>query len=117
MFDTEGNMKNVADIVEELDSVLGPMSDELKASTLDQLGLNRGVADAVKILSGAGDQIREYESALRAEIINAASVPANDAYIPLDGKLVLETSDYVTATAGTNSILKILVSVLETANA
>jgi TP901 family phage tail tape measure protein len=65
MFDTEGNMKNVADIVEELDAVLGPMSDELKASTLDQLGLNRGVADAVKILSGAGDQIREYEKALR----------------------------------------------------
>lgn len=65
MFDTEGNMKNVADIVEELDSVLGPMSDELKASTLDQLGLNRGVADAVKILSGAGDEIREYEKALR----------------------------------------------------
>jgi len=64
MFDTEGNMKNVADIIEELDSVLAPMSDELKASTLDQLGLNRGVADAVKILSGAGDEIRAYESAL-----------------------------------------------------
>ena len=65
MFDTQGNMKNVADIVEELDAVLGPMSDEMKAATLDQLGLNRGVADAVKILSGAGDQIREYEQALR----------------------------------------------------
>ena len=65
MFDTEGNMKNVADIVEELDRVLQPMSDEMKAATLDQLGLNRGVADAVKILSGAGDQIREYESQLR----------------------------------------------------
>ena len=65
MFDTEGNMKNVADIIEELDRVLGPMSDEMKAATLDQLGLNRGVADAVKILSGAGDQIREYEEALR----------------------------------------------------
>ena len=64
MFDTEGNMKNVADIVEELDRVLGPMSDELKASTLDQLGLNRGVADAVKILSGAGDEIRAYEKDL-----------------------------------------------------
>ncbi len=58
-------MKNVADIIEELDAVLGPMSDELKASTLDQLGLNRGVADAVKILSGTTDQIREYEKALR----------------------------------------------------
>lgn len=66
MFDAEGNMKNVADIVEQLDAVLGPMSDELKASTLDQLGLNRGVADAVKILSGSTDQIRKYEEALRS---------------------------------------------------
>jgi TP901 family phage tail tape measure protein len=65
MFDTEGNMKNVADIISELDSVLGVMSDEMKAATLDQLGLNRGVADAVKILSGAEDEIRAYESALR----------------------------------------------------
>ena len=65
MFTAEGNMKNVADIVEELDRVLGPMSDEMKAATLDQLGLNRGVADAVKILSGTTEQIREYEEALR----------------------------------------------------
>lgn len=64
MFDTEGNMKNVADIIEELDAVLGPLSDELKASTLDQLGLNRGVADAVKILSGAGDSIRAFQDKL-----------------------------------------------------
>ena len=51
------------------------------------------------------------------EIIKEASVPVNDAYIPLDGKLVLETSDYITALAGANSTLKIIVSVLETANA
>ena len=64
MFDADGNLKNVADLIEELDTVLAPMSDEFKASTLDQLGLNRGVADAVKILSGAGDEIRAYEEAL-----------------------------------------------------
>ena len=34
-----------------------------------------------------------------------------------DGKLVLETSDYIVAQAGANSTLKILLSVLETANA
>tara|TARA_X000001388_G_C2233651_1_gene124279 strand:- start:138 stop:2546 length:2409 start_codon:yes stop_codon:yes gene_type:complete len=66
MFDSEGNMKNVADVVEQLDAVLGPMSDEMKAATLDQLGLNRGVADAIKILSGSTEQIREYEAALRS---------------------------------------------------
>ena len=47
----------------------------------------------------------------------AAFLYVNDAYIPLDGKLVLETSDYVVAQAGANSTLKILLSVLETANA
>ena len=53
------------------------------------------------------------------KIIGVSLTFTNDfaLYIPLDGKLVLETSDYITATAGTNSVLKILVSVLETANA
>ena len=48
-------MKNVADINEELD-VLGPMSDEMKAAYLRSIGLNRGILDAVKILSGAGSR-------------------------------------------------------------
>ena len=50
------------------------------------------------------------------EIIKEASVPIADAYIPLDGKLVLETNDSITATAGAGTT-KILLSVLETANA
>ena len=51
------------------------------------------------------------------EIIKGATVPVADAYIPLDGKLVLETSDYIVGQAGDNSTLKVIVSVLETANA
>jgi TP901 family phage tail tape measure protein len=62
--DNEGNLKNLADVVDELDSGMSGLSDQQKAVLLDTLGLNRGVADAVKILSGAGDQIREYQSAL-----------------------------------------------------
>ena len=77
MFDADGNLKNVADLIEELDAVLAPMSDELKASTLDQLGLNRGVADAVKILSGAGDEIRAYEQALSDSGGTTADVAEN----------------------------------------
>tara|TARA_R100000027_G_scaffold61300_1_gene52561 strand:+ start:4762 stop:5094 length:333 start_codon:yes stop_codon:yes gene_type:complete len=50
------------------------------------------------------------------EIIKEATVPVNDAYIPLDGKLVLQTNDYVQISAGANSTLKVLLSVLETAN-
>ncbi len=56
-------------------------------------------------------------SSTTTEIIKGASVPIADAYIPLDGKLVLETSDSVQASAGANTTLKVLLSVLETANA
>ena len=56
-------------------------------------------------------------SSTTTQIIKGASVPVADAYIPLDGKLVLETSDSIVAEAGANSTLKILLSVLETANA
>ena len=56
-------------------------------------------------------------SSTTTEIIKGASVPVADAYIPLDGKLVLETSDSIQASAGANTTLKVLLSVLETANA
>lgn len=62
--DSEGNLKNLADVIDALDGGMRGLSDQQKAVLLDQLGLNRGVADAVKILSGAGDQIREYQDAL-----------------------------------------------------
>ena len=56
-------------------------------------------------------------SSTTTEIIKGASVPSADAYIPLDGKLVLETSDSIQASAVANTTLKVLLSVLETANA
>ena len=67
--------------------------------------------------SGTTVTMSHVRSSTTTQIINAANVPVNDAYIPLDGKLVLETSDYIVAEASANTTLKILVSVLETANA
>ena len=60
--------------------------------------------------------VKHVRSGTETEIINEANVPVNDAYIPLDGKLVLETNDSIKASAGANITLKILLSVLETAN-
>ena len=71
---------------------------------------NYGSADTTVTMS-------HVRSSTTTQIINQATVPVNDAYIPLDGKLVLETSDYVQASAGANTTLKVLLSVLETANA
>ena len=56
-------------------------------------------------------------SSVTTEIAKDTQVPVNDAYVPMDGKLVLETGDSLVASAGANSTLKVLVSVLETANA
>ena len=55
-------------------------------------------------------------SGTETEIVVDATVPANDAYIPLEGKLVLETSDTITVQAAANSELKLILSILETAN-
>lgn len=65
VLDADGNLRNMADVVDEFTEVLGPMSDATAAVTLEQLGLTRGVGDAIKLLLGGGDSIREYEAALR----------------------------------------------------
>lgn len=64
VFDASGNLRNMADVVGEFERVLGPMSDAQKAATLDTLGLTRSVADNIKLVLGASDQIRDYEKAL-----------------------------------------------------
>ena len=56
-------------------------------------------------------------SSTTTEIIKNASVPPSDAFVPLDGKLVLETNDSIKIFASTNSSLKLILSILETANA
>jgi TP901 family phage tail tape measure protein len=65
VLDSEGNLKNMADVVGEFTRVLGPMSDAQAASTLDQLGLTRAVGDSIRLTLGGADAIREYEAALR----------------------------------------------------
>jgi hypothetical protein len=56
-------------------------------------------------------------SSTTTEIVKNASVPPSDAYVPLDGKLVLETNDSIKISASANSSLKLILSILETANA
>lgn len=55
-------------------------------------------------------------SSTSTEIIKGANVPVADAFVPMSGKLVLETSDSVKISATANSTLKIILSLLETAN-
>jgi TP901 family phage tail tape measure protein len=65
VFDSQGKMRNMADIVGQLESGLDGMSDELQKATLLQLGFSDKSLGALMALMGTSEQIREYEKALR----------------------------------------------------
>lgn len=66
--------------------------------------------------SSATFTISHYRNSTQTEIIKDGTVPINDAYIPLQGKLVLETGDIVKIQGSANNTLKLILSILETAN-
>jgi len=66
VFDTEGNMKHMADITEDLEKALGEMSVEEQRATLMKMGFNRQALNGIQMLMGNSDAIREYEKELRS---------------------------------------------------
>ena len=60
--------------------------------------------------------MKHIRSSVETEIIKNANVPVADAFVPMSGKLVLETSDSIKIQSSVNSTLKVIVSILETAN-
>lgn len=68
VFDQQGNMRNLADIVGDLEGALGGMSLEQQKATLLQLGFNRSALDGIMALLGSSDALREYQG----ELENAA---------------------------------------------
>lgn len=71
---------------------------------------NIGTSDATVTMS-------HKRSTTSTELIKNGTVPVNDAFIPLDGKLVLETNDSIVISGSDNNTLKLILSILETANA
>jgi TP901 family phage tail tape measure protein len=65
VFDTDGNMKNLADIADDFTRALEGMSTEQQVATIAQLGFNKQSRTGLLALIGNADAIREYESALR----------------------------------------------------
>ena len=60
--------------------------------------------------------MKHIRSSTETEIIKGANVPLAEAFVPMSGKLVMETSDSIRISSQKNDTLKILVSILETAN-
>lgn len=65
VFDTEGNMRNLADVVADFEEVLGDATDQEKAAAFETLGLNRRAQDFLAVLIGVSDEMREYERNVR----------------------------------------------------
>lgn len=66
VFDGQGNMRNMADIVADMEGALGGMSVEQQKATLLQLGFNRSALDGILALLGSSDAIRGYEADLQS---------------------------------------------------
>ena len=65
VFDGNGKMRNMADIVKNLEQVTDGMSDETRAATLSMLGFEARVQQAILPLIGMSDKIADYERKLR----------------------------------------------------
>src|SRR5690606_18766685 len=65
VFDADGNMRNLADIVSDLEGRFMGMSDEQKRSEMMKLGFQDRSVSAMMTLMGTSDAIRDYEKALK----------------------------------------------------
>lgn len=65
VFDQEGEMRNLGDIIGEVEDALGGLSDEQSRAALQTLGFtDRSIASLMALL-GTSDAIKEYEEGLR----------------------------------------------------
>lgn len=65
VFDTEGNIRNLADIIADLENALGHLSDEQRTAALEALGFQARVQGVILPLLGTSEAIRGYEKAHR----------------------------------------------------
>lgn len=65
VYDSSGKMRNLADIIENLEQITAGMSDQAKAATLDQLGFAARVQQAILPVLGMSSAIRGFEQRLR----------------------------------------------------
>lgn len=66
VFDAEGNMRNMIDIVGDMERAFAGMSDEQRATSLETLGFATLAQKSITPLLGMTEQMREWESQLKA---------------------------------------------------
>lgn len=66
VFDSQGNIRNLADIISDLENALGDLSDEQRTAALESLGFQARVQGVILPLLGTSEAIRNYEKELRS---------------------------------------------------
>jgi TP901 family phage tail tape measure protein len=66
VFDANGEMRNLGDIIANLENVLAGMSDETQKATLLQAGFSDKSLASITALLGTSDAIKTYEKELRS---------------------------------------------------
>lgn len=66
VYDSEGNFRNISDIVADLEGKLAGMSVQARSAAIAQLGLGSESQDALIPLIGMSEKLKEYEANLKA---------------------------------------------------
>lgn len=66
VFDASGKMRNIADIIADMEKAFAGATNEQKRTALSMMGFQDRTMIALQALIGMSSQIREYESALRS---------------------------------------------------
>jgi TP901 family phage tail tape measure protein len=64
VFDASDDMRNMADIVEDMERALGGMTDKGQQAAIMALGFTKKTSDLVALLIGMSDEIRRFEGEL-----------------------------------------------------
>lgn len=86
VFDAGGEMRNMADIIHDLEQRMVGMSDQTKKTFLLDLGFSDKSVAFVQALIGVSDKIREYEQNLRGAAGTTAEV-ADKMLTPLESAM------------------------------
>jgi TP901 family phage tail tape measure protein len=64
VFDSEGNMRDMTDIMSDMENALGDMSQEQRNAAINQLGFTQQAQAGINALLGQSDAIAEYKGGL-----------------------------------------------------
>ena len=65
VFDSTGKIRNLADVIFDMEQAFGVMSDETRTAALETIGFTAKVQGILLPLLGTSEAIRKYEAALR----------------------------------------------------